>query len=832
MKRFLLFSRFKKLTSYIKSGLFLGSLIFLVLAGVSLLSPHILFAQTPTTYWNVQRDTTNNNLNFYLTTSGTNNPNALSISSGGNVGIGTSISSQLLRLNGGSFLPSNDDAMLSIRTSTVGSSDTDWASLGFGYGGSAATSVHTSKISGLNGTGGGTLAFSTSTCYGCGGMTEKMRITPNGNVGIGTVSPQAKLDLGNGWLTPSSNVTVDTNTGITWHTAGPTSYGIYRTAGPWTAPYQQLKVAWDTGIIIDGGYAYGKSGTVIQPTGGPVGIGTAAPSGKLDIANTPSPAGVPWGDGAVFAPDINLDNNFTIQTYIDSQAGGGWANKATYAGRCCNNLALQPTVGTVSIGQVSSDYGSNIFNVNGNSNLMGSTNIGGNMSFSAANPTLSASSYFVMPGGLYVSGGTLYAQNQLQARGGVNNDTGTLVLSGSTSAVQTNGNFYLGNLRLYREGGDATLQQFSSNNGTTGTHYFMNNGTSMGYVYGDVNGFGFLTQAGNWALRVPTGTANLLTGGNLDVSGNVTATNTMYSPNWFRSTGATGWYNETYGGGWFMQDGTWVRSYNGKGVYMSNGFDTGTPSGVGCSGALGGGQMLQVCGNILYDAMIDRNNANYASDPSGTSTLNIVTIGAPTWSGNLANSLLTVYGGAGILGNSYNVGNLTVGNWSVDPNYTLSIAGSAHKSDNSPSWSVASDARLKKNVQTLNGSLEKLLQLRGVSFEWKDPSKFANKTGTQMGMIAQEVEKVFPQWVENSNDGYKSLNISGFEGLSIEAMRELKQENSDLKNQLLQSQSQTDQKIEELKANQEVKSSNQQADIDQLKAEVAELKQQLSQLKK
>lgn len=45
---------------------------------------------------------------------------------------------------------------------------------------------------------------------------------------------------------------------------------------------------------------------------------------------------------------------------------------------------------------------------------------------------------------------------------------------------------------------------------------------------------------------------------------------TLYLSNWFRSTGATGWYNETYGGGWHMTDTTWIRAYNGKKVYVAS----------------------------------------------------------------------------------------------------------------------------------------------------------------------------------------------------------------------------------------------------------------------
>jgi len=54
------------------------------------------------------------------------------------------------------------------------------------------------------------------------------------------------------------------NDGIFWHTSK-NDYAIYRTTGAWSGPnYQQLKLDWDTGIFIDGGTSYGKSGVHIS----------------------------------------------------------------------------------------------------------------------------------------------------------------------------------------------------------------------------------------------------------------------------------------------------------------------------------------------------------------------------------------------------------------------------------------------------------------------------------------------------------------------------------------------------------------------------------------
>lgn len=47
--------------------------------------------------------------------------------------------------------------------------------------------------------------------------------------------------------------------------------------------------------------------------------------------------------------------------------------------------------------------------------------------------------------------------------------------------------------------------------------------------------------------------------------------NTCYTSNWFRSTGGTGWQSQTYGGGWYMTDSTWIRTYGSKSVYQNTG---------------------------------------------------------------------------------------------------------------------------------------------------------------------------------------------------------------------------------------------------------------------
>lgn len=109
------------------------------------------------------------------------------------------------------------------------------------------------------------------------------------------------------------------------------------------------------------------------------------------------------------------------------------------------------------------------------------------------------------------------------------------------------------------------------------------------------------------------------------------------------------------------------------------------------------------------------------------------------------------------------------------PLFKLHVAGTAGKPGGG-SWSNSSDRRLKKNIHTLEGSLDRLLQLRGVTFEYKDPKAINELPGARIGMIAQEVEQVFPDWVSEGGHGYKTVTFRGFEALTVEALRELRED--------------------------------------------------------
>ena len=114
-------------------------------------------------------------------------------------------------------------------------------------------------------------------------------------------------------------------------------------------------------------------------------------------------------------------------------------------------------------------------------------------------------------------------------------------------------------------------------------------------------------------------------------------------------------------------------------------------------------------------------------------------------------------------------------------NGDLTVTGTARKPGGG-AWTNSCDQRLKKGIQPVINALDRLLGLRGVTFEWKEPERYGNLVGQQTGLVAQDVEKVFPEWVATGPDGFKEVSIRGFEALTIEALRELKNRIDDLAN--------------------------------------------------
>lgn len=87
------------------------------------------------------------------------------------------------------------------------------------------------------------------------------------------------------------------------------------------------------------------------------------------------------------------------------------------------------------------------------------------------------------------------------------------------------------------------------------------------------------------------------------------------------------------------------------------------------------------------------------------------------------------------------------------------------------SLSQNSDIRLKKDFSVIHHSLERLTNIHGYHYRWKDANR---DSAIQIGLLAQEVDKEFPQLVTEDKNGIKSVNYSGFTAVLLEAIHELR----------------------------------------------------------
>ena len=89
----------------------------------------------------------------------------------------------------------------------------------------------------------------------------------------------------------------------------------------------------------------------------------------------------------------------------------------------------------------------------------------------------------------------------------------------------------------------------------------------------------------------------------------------------------------------------------------------------------------------------------------------------------------------------------------------------------------SSDERLKDNIEVIQGSLDKIGEIRGVEFDWNEKSPgWAQERGHDVGVIAQEVQKVLPEIVTKRKNGYLGVDYKRLVPLLIESIKELKEE--------------------------------------------------------
>ena len=97
---------------------------------------------------------------------------------------------------------------------------------------------------------------------------------------------------------------------------------------------------------------------------------------------------------------------------------------------------------------------------------------------------------------------------------------------------------------------------------------------------------------------------------------------------------------------------------------------------------------------------------------------------------------------------------------------------------------ASSDERLKDNIELISNPIEKVQSLKGVTWNWNENADELQQSLPNVGVIAQDVEKVLPQLVTDRDNGFKGVDYAKLTGLLIEAIKDQQKQIDELKSKL------------------------------------------------
>ncbi len=301
--------------------------------------------------------------------------------------------------------------------------------------------------------------------------------------------------------------------------------------------------------------------------------------------------------------------------------------------------------------------------------------------------------------------------------------------------------------------------------------------TANDFVNIDVRGGGIQMDGGFGANEIQLGDPFnadgiwLQSNGNGEFTGSVSAKQEMTIGSPFDSAGV-------FNGG---DQGVYING-NGGGVRVgsvhTNDLQIGQDFfGTGNGGFIDGNGFASFSGNVETQGVILYNDLSVKN--SGDSSYNVISAFEES-----------NYGIIDFYANDTTV-NISLQGGSGDGNFTGQVSADVLQSTSGTVQS--SDERLKKNIQTIDGALANTMKMRGVSYQWKDQAKSQQN---QIGVIAQEVEAVYPEFVHTNKDGIKSVNYAQMTAVLIEALKELNEEVKELKKENKQLQTKVEQSAE------------------------------------
>ena len=118
-----------------------------------------------------------------------------------------------------------------------------------------------------------------------------------------------------------------------------------------------------------------------------------------------------------------------------------------------------------------------------------------------------------------------------------------------------------------------------------------------------------------------------------------------------------------------------------------------------------------------------------------------------------------------------------------DPGQSLVQITGALAVDGNITAYYTSDINLKDNIRPIESALFKVQQINGVTFDWNEKSsKIQQDKGHDVGLIAQEVEKVLPEVVVLRPDGIMAIQYEKVVPLLVESIKELTKRVEELEN--------------------------------------------------
>ena len=220
-----------------------------------------------------------------------------------------------------------------------------------------------------------------------------------------------------------------------------------------------------------------------------------------------------------------------------------------------------------------------------------------------------------------------------------------------------------------------------------------------------------------------------------------------------------------------------------------------TAGGVGIGSDLNLGGILTINGGNGGQALTVKNGGDlvfYTAANTGLATFFCDTNNQLKTNGDLyVGGVITAGSNLGISGNVTISGNTSIsGSLSVSGNSTFSsltasgnvtIGGALNVSGDITAF-YTSDQRLKNNIAAIGDPLAKVLSISGNTFDWNEKS---NKFGHDVGVIAQEIEKVLPEAVTTRDNGYLAVDYHKVVPLLIEAIKELSVKVENLEQKLI-----------------------------------------------